>query len=424
MKHLRFRVCIAAALATGLSACVTTVHFSESLDDHAEEIARLERHLIDNPGDAEALSDLGVIYVRTRNFPKGSEYLEQAYSRNQDDARTLFYLGLANEVLGRRDLALRLYGQDVSRLSPYRRLIKGRADFLRKEMARELVRTRIAEETSIGASTSPRIVAVFPLAFRGGDSRYAPLGRGLSEMVMTDLANVRTLTLVERIRLQALLDELQIAESQYVDPETAPRSGRLLGAGRIVGGSFDVEGRNLNLDVAVVTTEDAATDAIETASGDLDRLFDLEKQLVFQLLEEMEIELTPEERDAIQRVPTRNLQAFLAYSRGLEEEDAGNFEAAAGHFEQAATLDPSFELAGERAETASGAAAAGGDVDGVLASTASLEQPPGPSINLVNNRQQMLNSSISGPLAPGESAREAALEVTTSLPDPPDPPGQ
>ena len=44
----------------------------------------------------------------------------------------------------------------------------------------------------------------------------------------------------------------------------------------------------------------------------------------------MGIEPNPQERERIQGIPARDMQAFVAYYMGLEQEDAGNFETAAG----------------------------------------------------------------------------------------------
>lgn len=418
------RALMLVLVAVLASACAAPdVYLEEDLSVYETEIDRLERHLIDEPGDAEALRDLGVIYMRTQHFMEGNRYLQQAFTRDADDPKTLFYLGLSNELLGRWDTALRIYGQDVSRLSPYRRLMRGRAQHLRRLQAQREVVELLASEEVDTAPTSPRIVAVFPLAYQGDDNRYAPLGRGLSEMVMTDLASVNTLKLVERVRLQALLDELELGQSQYVDPQSAPRTGRLLGAGRLVGGNFAVEDDNLLLDVAMVSSVDAATRALETTSGDLDDLFDVQKQLVFRLIEEMGIELTPAERERIQSVPTRNLQAFLAYSQGLQAEDAGQFGAAERHFQRASELDPGFTQATDRAETAGGMEATAGTTEEVLSAAVALEPPPSRPIDLVNHRIGVMNATLTGTLIPGDERRTPAQEGTP-LGEPPPPPAE
>jgi methyl coenzyme M reductase subunit C len=68
--------------------------------------------------------------------------------------------------------------------------------------------------------------------------------------------------------------------------------------------------------------------------------------------------------------PTENLQAVLAYGRGLEAADAGNFAQAARHFMEAAALDPGFAAARAGAAQSSGAARAAGVSTAQLAANA------------------------------------------------------
>jgi hypothetical protein len=50
--------------------------------------------------------------------------------------------------------------------------------------------------------------------------------------------------------------------------------------------------------------------------------------------------------------PTRDLQAFLAWSRGLEAEDRGDAVGARREFEEAGARDPAFRAARDRAAAA------------------------------------------------------------------------
>jgi len=66
----------------------------------------------------------------------------------------------------------------------------------------------------------------------------------------------------------------------------------------------------------------------------MEQLLDAQKQVVFQLLDRLGVQLTPAERTSLQERPTKDLQAFLLYSRGLAAEDAGDFGGAANLFNQ------------------------------------------------------------------------------------------
>ena len=82
----------------------------------------------------------------------------------------------------------------------------------------------------------------------------------------------------------------------------------------------------------------------------IDQLFTLEKNIVLRLFADMGITLTTAERNAIEQRPTRSLAAFLAYSHGLEAQDAARFDDAARFYDNAVRLDPSFRPAQQRGQ--------------------------------------------------------------------------
>ena len=82
----------------------------------------------------------------------------------------------------------------------------------------------------------------------------------------------------------------------------------------------------------------------------IDQLFTLEKNIVLRLFADMGITLTTAERNAIEQRPTRSLAAFLAYSHGLEAQDAARFDEAARFYDNAVRLDPNFRPAQQRGQ--------------------------------------------------------------------------
>ena len=399
------------------------------LEDYEADIQELQARLVSNPSDAAALRDLGAIYLNARQFAEGNTYLERAFAINPDDPKTLFNLGLANETLAKRETALRLYEKYISvpRTSPYRRMMEGRYEWLSRRILRDQMQEIAATEPSDAATTSPRIVAVFPFTYHGTEDRYAPLARGLAELVSVDLANVGTIRVVERVRLQALLDELQLSESQYMDQSTAPRVGRLLGAGRLISGGYNVVGDNsLRLDGAYMALETSDYIVLDEQSDALRNLFVMQKAFVFDLINELGIELTPEERSKIEYIPTENLQAFIAYSRGLREEDAGAYGLAAGFYRRAAQLDEGFAEAVVRAEAAEAMAEADKSLEELIAEAGDADNPSAGSLDLMGIRIGILNQAIGAGFVPGEESRDTATEsggASVLLSDPPRPPG-
>ena len=191
---------------------------------------------------------------------------------------------------------------------------------------------------------------MFPFRYVGTNPEFEPLGRGLTHLMITDLGKLPRLTLLERERVQALVDEMALNESGRVDPVTGARSGRLLRAGRVIQGSVrDVAGNaDLRLDAAVVDASNSSVVATGAGTDQLQQLFALEKQVLFRLLDQMGMTLTPAERRALSERPTADLQAFLAFSRGLEAEDRGDFAGAEAGYSAAIARDPNFRQARDR----------------------------------------------------------------------------
>jgi TolB-like protein len=211
-------------------------------------------------------------------------------------------------------------------------------------------RHAIANERAISAAELPqRTVAVAPFRVSSSDTLIAPLGYGLADLLMTDLARSSQIRLVDRLQLDAIMRELDLAQSGKVDTTTAPRVGRLVGARRMVLGSLASGGDGalvIDARIADVATSELR-DAV-SATAPLDRIFDAEKELAFRLLRELGVQLTPAERAAVEQRPTANISAFLAYSRGVRFEALGDYGAATQEFRRALTIDPSFQMAGAR----------------------------------------------------------------------------
>jgi hypothetical protein len=99
----------------------------------------------------------------------------------------------------------------------------------------------------------------------------------------------------------------------------------------------------------------------------------------------MGVPLTPAESIAISERPTRDLQAFLLYSRGLEDQDRGAFGAAAANFRAASQRDPSFQAAAQQAQTSEAAQTAASVPDNSLAAVIGGGAALGPAAPAVSS---------------------------------------
>ena len=423
----RFLPEVLTAVAVMLCFDCASVQVSESSLDYRGRITELEGELKLNPSNTNALLELGMIHFQTKQYQESRVFLEKALAIDRAHPKALYYMGMVLEELNKPEEAISVYASytQFSFLSEYGRLMEGRYLMLTGESARRQISELVAQEEKIGTGEmAPDLVAVYPFDYRGTDKTYAPLRMGLAELVKRDLSQVKSVILVERVRIQALLEELKFGQSKFVDPATAPRVGKIQRAGRIVTGFFDVPARSSFLvNVAYYDLPRAYLPEPESKKDALDNLFALEKDIVFDVLRQMEIEPTPVERQRIEELPTRNLEAFLLYSKGLEGEAVANYGVAAQQFSQALQLDPNFALAAEELRKAEARAAAQTKQQAIM--TMYEFDPPVPSDGerLISRRLRTQTGSY-----PGEEDREPPEEAARAgaavgdLPPPPDPP--
>jgi len=219
--------------------------------------------------------------------------------------------------------------------------------------AQDAARQAIAVEAQLKPDTlSARTVGVLPFDQTGLDSNTASLGYGLADLLRVDLAKSSQLRIVDRLRLDAIMQELALASSGRADSSTAPRVGRLVQARRVVYGALDAQANTMGVSVGVA---DAATRQVQPAVSQqtkLDNVLDTEKQIALRLFENLGVTLTPAERAAVEERPTKNIAAFIAYGKAARYESEFRFTDAVAGYEEALRLDPSFTLAATRRDEA------------------------------------------------------------------------
>jgi TolB-like protein len=278
------------------------------------------------------------------------EIIQALEGKEGTDAQEALYLGLSHLQNGNQSKAIAAWKQYVQ-LEPGSegsREVSKYLTVLLQEEAKRTAREILKEEKQIAAKIDARAIAVSPFQNLGQQS-YAPLSKGLAAMIITDLSKVKTLKVVERVQLKALLDELKLSQSGLVDAKSAPRVGKLLGAGKITTGSFlDLDQEKIRLDAAVTQTESGKSLTNPEVQGTLPTFYQLEKELVFKILcgiGHCPESLDSQTQEAVGTIHTRNFKAFRLYSQGLEYLDQGKYREASHSFFLAVEEDPEFELA-------------------------------------------------------------------------------
>ncbi|MBW2593449.1 MAG: hypothetical protein JRE58_10720, partial [Deltaproteobacteria bacterium] len=205
---------------------------------------------------------------------------------------------------------------------------------------RQWAKDIVTQEKSIKAVTTGHTLAVLYFRNRSDDSNLDPLQKGFSIMLMTDLAKIKELRLVERVKLQALAEEIGLGKSGLVESKTAPRVGRLLGARYLVGGDFfkeDLEKIKIRSDLINVP-EEKIFDQPQVLD-ELNRLFALEKKMLLKIITAFQIELTPKRKELLMEPISTSFPALMYFFRGIDKSDHGDYEAAAVFYKKALAED-------------------------------------------------------------------------------------
>ncbi|MCC6544575.1 MAG: hypothetical protein IT392_08760 [Nitrospirae bacterium] len=216
------------------------------------------------------------------------------------------------------------------------------------EDARLWAREVLKEEKDLKAVEGQNTLAVLYFHNKTRQLELDPLQKGLTLMLITDLSGVKDLQVVERGRLQALIEEMKLADSGLVEPGTAPRIGKLLGAQWLVGGDLTA-GQPSQLQIQSHLLQVPANKIVgdPIAKGELTNLFIMEKEILFELIKLLKIKVTSEEKVKLETPLSTNINALIPLFQGIDESDRGNYKKAAQLYEKALNEDPKLGAAKE-----------------------------------------------------------------------------
>ena len=409
-------------LISMLGLSCTAVHPQrEALSEYYWDVQNLRMRIGKSSTRAQALRDLGVIYLRTGHFEEAHGVLARSLAQDRSDPKLWFYTGLSQELLDKTEAALATYERSpsLSASSIYSRAMKGRIAWLQDEKTRLMLEELLAREPIPSSdSLSPAAYAVFPFVCQGGLAEYGVLGKGLSDLISRDLGRLRGIKVVDPYRVKRAV-EITSAVRGQTEGAGPIQVGQRLGVGKIIEGRCIV-GTDNSIEVDLVLHDLIDNRVISvSAEGRLENVFLLEESIIDGLVDTLRIWLP--NRDRRIQVPPSGLDALMAYSQGLEHEEAGQLEQSAVLYQQALTLYPRFTLAGTRSETVENKILARGtdkeDLVDLLVRLESFTVTP----YMLDTRIQNLGSSLGSGFVPGPDTRKLPPGNVGELPAPPRP---
>lgn len=214
-------------------------------------------------------------------------------------------------------------------------------------------------------------VAILYFDYDGSSEEMGFLRKGLTQMLVSDLSDVTEVDIVERVRLQDAIEELELNRTNKIDQSSASRIGKLLGARYLVmGGYFDIAG-TLRMDARVVEVETGKVVASLGKHGKAADFIDLEQHLASELARVLRGPIataTPAQvggagsgnpdkpagdpgarpkprRKKPRRPSSLDARQAAAYGRALDAVDRGDQRAAETILQDLVTKKPDFQIA-------------------------------------------------------------------------------
>jgi TolB-like protein len=189
-------------------------------------------------------------------------------------------------------------------------------------------------------------IAVLPFSNGGsygqGKEDFEALERGIAGMMISELSQNPAARVVERQEIQRLLDEQNLGAQGRVDPQTAAKVGKLVGARYVVMGTFVDFYGDFRVDVRLVNTETSEIVKTESERMQRDHMFDIIRNIAARLMKDANLpalQRQASDQRMGRQVPT---EALTYYSRALLYSDHGQKDKAVEMFNRAIAIFPDY----------------------------------------------------------------------------------
>jgi serine/threonine protein kinase/Flp pilus assembly protein TadD len=181
-------------------------------------------------------------------------------------------------------------------------------------------------------------IAVLYFANLSGDREDEYFRDGMTEDIVTELSKIKELCLFPRSAMIAFRDK-QLPAAQI---------GQQLGAAYVLDGSIRRAGNHLRITAQLAETRSGHAAWAERYDRELKDVFEIQDEIAQNIARALRIVLTEKEKQEIEKVPTREVQAYDYYLRGRQyfhQLRRKTLEFARQMFARAIVIDPSYTRA-------------------------------------------------------------------------------
>ena len=187
-------------------------------------------------------------------------------------------------------------------------------------------------------SPVPKSIAVLPFVNQSNDPEHDYFTDGLAEEIISSLTKIQALRVASRMSSFAFKGKTQDLEE----------IGRKLKVSTVLEGSARKMGNKLRVMAQLVNVADGYQLWSERYDRTMDDIFAIQDEIAENIVKALRVVLTEEEKRAIEKVPTSNLEAYDCYLRGRQyfhEYRKRTIDSARQQFQKAIELDPKFAMA-------------------------------------------------------------------------------
>lgn len=184
-------------------------------------------------------------------------------------------------------------------------------------------------------------IAVLPFENLSDDKENAFFADGIQDDILTNLAKVGDLKVISRTSVMGYRDK----------PPSVREIGKALGVSAVLEGSVrrDKNSNRVRVNVQLINAANDQHLWAEDYDRDLTDIFAIQSDLAQKIANELQAQLSPGEKAQLNRRPTTNGDAYLAFVKAgtlhARVEDLDSLNQAAELYQKAVQLDPTFALA-------------------------------------------------------------------------------
>jgi non-specific serine/threonine protein kinase len=220
---------------------------------------------------------------------------------------------------------------EKDRKSRYQTAAKMRADLDR-------LRRQLGSGATAAAKPAEKSVAVLYFENPGGSKEDEYFRDGITEDIITELSRIKDIWVLTRSAVMAYRDKTA----------TAPEVGEQLNASYVLEGSLRRAGNRLRITARLVETKTARSVWAERYDRQIEDVFAIQDEIAQSIAKALKVMLTEQEKRAIEKAPTADVQAYDYYLRGRQffhQFRRKSFDYARQMFARAIVIDPNYARA-------------------------------------------------------------------------------